>query len=314
MKNKIILGIETSCDETSLALMINNKLIDELTTSSAKIQTNFGGVVPEIATRYHQSNIHMLFQKILKKHNLTSNDLTHIIYTKLPGLPGCLHVGACFAKTLSNLLNIKLIGINHLYGHLFSPYIDLNIEPKFPILGLVISGGHTTIYLANSYTEIHILNETKDDAVGEVYDKVARALGLGYPGGPKIDKLFNLKKNNIHFLKNNLPEHDQFSFSGIKTSVLNYINTCKQNNSEIDTESIATSFQKTIIDDIIKKIKYQLKIHSNINEIAVGGGVAANSYLRNELVKIHSNVLISPLKYTGDQASMIVFYGSKLIK
>lgn len=314
MKNKIILGIETSCDETSLALIINDKLIDELTTSSANVQTNFGGVVPEIATRYHQNNIHLLLQSILVNNNLTINDLTHIVYTQLPGLPGCLHVGACFAKTLANLLNIELIGVNHLYGHLFSPYIDSIDEPKFPILGLIISGGHTTIYLANSYTNIHILNETRDDAVGEVYDKVARKLGLGYPGGPKIDKLFDLSKNNINFLKNNLPENEQFSFSGIKTSVLNYINTNKQNNIGIDIVEVATSFQKTIIDDVIKKLKYQLKQYPNINEIAVGGGVAANNYLRNELIKIHPNVLISPLKYTGDQASMIVHYGSKLIE
>lgn len=314
MTKKNIIGIETSCDETSIALMINDSLIDEITTSSANIQTNFGGVVPEIATRYHQNNIHIILNKILNTNNLNINDITHVVYTKFPGLPGCLHVGSCFAKTLSNLLNVPLIGVNHLYGHLFSPYIDTKKEPKFPILGLVISGGHTTIYLANSYTNIKILNETKDDAVGEVYDKVARKLGLGYPGGPKIDKLFKQENATISFLKNNLPENEVFSFSGIKTSVLNYINTNKQNNININIEEVASSFQKLIIDDVIRKIKYQIKKYPNINEIAIGGGVAANKYLRQELLKINKNILISDIKYTGDQASMIIYYGSKLIK
>lgn len=305
-KNEILIGIETSCDETSVSLMINGKIIDEITTSSMIEQCAYGGVVPEVATRYHQSNIHKIFKSLLEKNNVSINEITHVIYTANPGLPGCLHVGSCFAKTLSNLTGAKLVPINHLYGHLFSPYINNDIEPIFPLLGLVISGGHTIIYLAKSYSDIEILNTTQDDAVGEVYDKVARALGMGYPGGPKIDKIFNVSKANINFLKNNFPVDKQFSFSGIKTSVLNYINIAKQKSKNLDVEAISSSFQKIIIDEVIRKINYYAKLNS-VETISIGGGVAANNYLRSEIKKIGcKNINISELKYTGDQASMIV--------
>lgn len=312
-KNEILIGIETSCDETSVSLMINGKIIDEITTSSMDKQFVYGGVVPEIATRYHQSNIHKIFKSLLDNNNINISEITNIVYTANPGLPGCLHVGSCFAKTLSNLIGAKLIPINHLYGHLFSPYINSDIEPNFPLLGLVISGGHTVIYLAKSYRDIEILNTTQDDAVGEVYDKVARALGMGYPGGPKIDKIFNISKANINFLKNNFQVDKQFSFSGIKTSVLNYINIAKQKNNHLDIETISSSFQKIIIDEVIRKVNYYAKLH-NVATISVGGGVAANNYLRSEIKKnACKRIDISKLKYTGDQASMIVWYGSKLI-
>lgn len=313
-KNNIILGVETSCDETSVALYIKDKVIDEITTSSANVQAGFGGVVPEVATRYHQNNLHKICVEILERHNLTVKDLTHIAYTSCPGLPGCLHIANCFAQTLSNLTNAKLIPINHLYGHLFSPYINKEEEPKFPLLGLVISGGHTTIYLAHSYHEIEILNQTQDDAVGEVYDKVSRALGMGYPGGPKIDKLYDPNQATIHFLKNNFEPHLQFSFSGIKTAVLNHINSLNLKKQSLDVIQIASSFQKTIIDEVIRKLKYYIKKY-NINAISLGGGVAANQYLRKEVANLNlDHVDISELKYTGDQASMIVWYGAKLIE
>jgi len=304
-KNEILIGIETSCDETSVSLMINGKIIDEITTSSMDKQFVYGGVVPELATRCHQSNIHKIFKSLLDNNNINISEITNIVYTANPGLPGCLHVGSCFAKTLSNLINVPLVPVNHLYGHLFSPYINSDIEPDFPLLGLVISGGHTVIYLAKSYCDIEILNTTQDDSVGEVYDKVARALGMGYPGGPKIDKIFNIFKVNINFLKNNFPLDKQFSFSGIKTSVLNYINIVKQKNNHLDVEAISSSFQKIIIDEVIRKINYYAKLH-NVATISVGGGVAANNYLRSEIKKIDcKRIDISELKYTGDQASMI---------
>lgn len=302
----IILGIETSCDETSVALYIKDKVVDEITTSSANVQANFGGVVPEVATRYHQNNIHRICIELLERNKLNVNDLTHIAYTSCPGLPGCLHIGNCFAQTLSNLTNAQLIPINHLYGHLFSPYINKNEEPHFPLLGLVISGGHTTIYLAHNYKEIEILNQTKDDAVGEVYDKVSRALGMGYPGGPKIDKLYDPNQATITFLKNNFEPHLQFSFSGIKTAVLNCINSLNLKKQPLNVAQIASSFQKTIIDEVIRKLKYYINKH-NIKSLSLGGGVAANNYLRNEVMKLSLNYInISELKYTGDQASMIV--------
>lgn len=315
MNNKIIiLGVETSCDETSVALYIKDKVVDEITTSSANIQANFGGVVPEVATRYHQNNLHRICAEILDRNNLTTKDLTHIAYTSSPGLPGCLHIANCFAKTLSNLTNAKLIPVNHLYGHLFSPYINKKEEPKFPLIGLVISGGHTTIYLANSYKEIKILNETQDDAVGEVYDKVSRALGMGYPGGPKIDKLYDPNKTTIQFLKNNFEPHLQFSFSGIKTAVLNYINSFNLKQKQLNIVEVASSFQKAIIDEVIRKLKYYINRY-NIKTISLGGGVAANFYLRDKIMKLDlDHINISNLEYTGDQATMIVWYGAKLIK
>lgn len=302
----IILGIETSCDETSVALYIKDKVVDEITTSSANVQANFGGVVPEVATRYHQNNIHRICIELLERNQLNVNDLTHIAYTSCPGLPGCLHIGNCFAQTLSNLTNAQLIPINHLYGHLFSPYINKNEEPHFPLLGLVISGGHTTIYLAHNYKDIEILNQTQDDAVGEVYDKVSRALGMGYPGGPNIDKLYNPNQATITFLKNNFEPHLQFSFSGIKTAVLNHINSINLKKQPLDIIQIASSFQKTIIDEVIRKLKYYI-VKYNINSLSLGGGVAANYYLRSEVMNLNlDRINISELKYTGDQASMIV--------
>lgn len=307
---KIVVGIESSCDETSVAIMVDNKLIDEITVSSSSEQESFGGVVPEVATRYHQKNIHKIFSELLVRNNIDISSITHVVYTANPGLPGCLHVGTCFAKTLANLTNAELVPVNHLYGHLFSPYIGQQ-EPKFPILGLVISGGHTNLYLAKTYTDISLLNYTKDDAVGEVYDKVARQLGMGYPGGPKIDKIFDENQANIKLLRNNIPVDKQFSFSGIKSATINYIN--KQKNTSLDVVSIASSFQKLIIDEVVRKTKYYVDKY-NIHSISIGGGVAANKYLRYAMQKLPvDNVDIAELKYTGDQASMIVWYGSKLI-
>lgn len=310
---KIILGIETSCDETSVAILKNNKLVDEITISSMKKQASFGGVVPEIASREHLNNIHKITSEILKKNDLNINQITDIAYTSNPGLPVCLNVGECFAKTISNLLNVNLIPINHLYGHLFSPFINKDIEIKFPILGVVVSGGNTTIYLANSYVNITILNDTMDDAIGEVYDKVARKLDLPYPGGPKIDKLFDENMCNIQFMKNKLPGNAKFSYSGIKTAVINKINEYKQKKIRINVIEFASSFQKLIIDDLIKKIEYCI-LNNKCKTIAIGGGVAANSYLKKKIMELKiENKFISDLKYTGDQASMIAWYAKKII-
>ncbi|MDE5617738.1 MAG: tRNA (adenosine(37)-N6)-threonylcarbamoyltransferase complex transferase subunit TsaD [Ureaplasma sp.] len=313
MKKNIIIGIETSCDETSIAIYENDKFVDEITTSSMQIQSNFGGVVPEIATRYHQNNIHKIFKKILEKNNTKINEITHVVYTAYPGLPGCLHVGACFALTLSELTNSKLVPINHLYGHIFSGFIDKNIEIEFPMIGVVVSGGHTTIYYVKSIDEIEILNETQDDAVGEVLDKVGRSLDWKYPAGPLIDKLFDPNKAVIKLVKNNFSPQSPFSFSGIKTAALNYVNNHKQKNEPLDEIELTSSVQKLVIDDVVNKVKYWLK-EKQCDKVCLGGGVSANKYLRNELSKIQLKQLILPnLKYTGDQATMIAYYGMLLI-
>lgn len=176
MMDKIVLGIETSCDETSMAIIKNDQLIAHYTTSSADVQSRYGGVVPEVASRYHMKNIHHVFNEVLKEAHLKPQDINYIVYTACPGLPGCLHIGATFAKTLASITKAKLIPVNHLYGHLFSAYIESG-KPVFPLLGLVASGGHTSIYYAKDYEDIVVINETQDDAIGEVYDKVARLVG-----------------------------------------------------------------------------------------------------------------------------------------
>lgn len=313
MKKNVIIGIETSCDETSVALYVNNKFISEITTSSMQIQSNFGGVVPEIATRYHQNNIHKIFKELIDKNNIKINEITHVVYTACPGLPGCLHVGTCFALTLAELTNSKIVPINHLYGHIFSGFIDKDIEIEFPMIGVVVSGGHTTIYYVKSVDEIEILNETQDDAVGEVLDKVGRSLDWKYPAGPLIDKLFDPNKAVIKLVKNNFSPQSPFSFSGIKTAALNYINNHKQKNAQFDEIELTSSVQKIVIDDVVNKVKYWLK-QKQCDRVCLGGGVSANKYLRYELSKIKLKQLVLPnLKYTGDQATMIAYYGMLLI-
>lgn len=309
----IILGIETSCDETSMAIIKNNKLIAHYTTSSANIQASYGGVVPEVASRYHLKNIHLVFNNVLNEANINPYEITHIVFTNSPGLPGCLHVGKVFAKTLSNIINANIIPVNHLYGHVFSPYIE-NGTPIFPMLSVVISGGHTTIYLVKNYEDIVILNETQDDALGEVYDKVARLVGWNYPGGPIIDSNYNPNKATIEFMQP-MPSSSKFSFSGLKTSIINYIHNKKQHKEDIDPIEIASSFQKFAINDVIKKIKYSLEKFPNVKCISLGGGVSANKLLREEIKKLNLQQIDIPLlKYTGDQAAMIAFYGNELIK
>ena len=309
----IILGVETSCDETSMAIIKNNSLIAHYTTSSADIQSHYGGVVPEVASRYHLKNIHHVFQQVILEAKISPNEITHIVYTNNPGLPGCLHVGKVFSKTLASIIDAELVPVNHLYGHIFSAYIETG-KPMFPMLSVVISGGHSSIYLVNNYEDIKILNETQDDALGEVYDKVARVVGWTYPGGPIIDKNYNESMATLEFMQP-MSASAKFSFSGLKTSIINYVHNKKQHNENINPVQIASSFQKFAINDVIKKIKFVLQQYSDIKCISLGGGVSANSLLRSEIKKLNIQQIDIPLlKYTGDQAGMIAYYGNELIK
>lgn len=303
----VFLGIETSCDETSMAIIVDGKLVSHVTTSSAQQQAQYGGVVPEVASRYHLKNLHHVFLKTLNDANFEPRQITHIAYTALPGLPGSIHVGTLFAKMLSSLIGAKLIPINHLYGHLFSPYLEQqNLKIEFPFLGLVVSGGHTTLYDVKSIDEIEILNETSDDAIGEVYDKVARVLGWSYPGGPIVDKNYDETKADLKFVGHHSPK-DQFSYSGLKTAVINYVHKLNQQQKPLDKIEIASSFQKEIIDDLMNKTAYIFQ-KGNYKKIVIGGGVSANKYLRTHMQNITQNIDIPLLKYTGDNAAMIVFY------
>ena len=308
-----ILGIETSCDETSMAIIKNDKIIAHYTTTSSDVQATYGGVVPEVASRYHLKNIHNVFLKVLEESKIDAAEITHIVFTNNPGLPGCLYVGKVFAKTLASIINAELVPINHLYGHIFSAYIESG-KPLFPMLSVVISGGHSSIYLVNDFEDISVLNETQDDALGEVYDKVARVVGWNYPGGPVIDKNYDDNKTNLKFMQP-MSAAAKFSFSGLKTSIINYVHNKKQLGIEIDPIAVASSFQKFAIDDVMKKVKYALSENINIKCISLGGGVSANSLLRSEMQKLNIDQIDIPLlKYTGDQAAMIAFYGNELIK
>lgn len=305
---KVILAIESTCDETSACIFCGN-LIAHTIYTSYPYQASYGGVVPELAARYHLAFIHEAVEKTLKMANMNYQDLEAIVYSAEPGLPGSVMVGKVFSHQLGDVLKVPVIGLNHLYGHLFSGWIGQT--PTYPFLGLVVSGGETCIYLVNSPVDIVRLNDTADDAVGEVFDKVARKLGYPYPGGPKIDGFFDEAKANIHFI-NSDAAFNRFSFSGLKTAVINYIYQKQIHHEPIDAIAIGSSFQKFAIGEIIKKLKYYLNQYV-IHVVSVGGGVAANSYLKQELAKLDAQVHLVERKYSGDNAAMIAYYGNLVL-
>lgn len=310
MEKTCILAIETSCDDTSLALAKNNKLIKECTLTSLNEHCKFGGIVPEVAARGHEDSIAKCLKKIISDTKANYKDITHIAYTSHPGLPGSLHIGKIFAKSLGSLLKIKLIPINHMYGHIFSFGINQQ-KITYPFLSLVVSGGHTTIYLVKSAINIKTLNQTTDDAVGETLDKIGRELGLEYPGGISIDKAFNKSKATFKMI-NHYPVEQPFSFSGVKTHILNYLNTQKMKNRQIDKVSIASSVLEWITDELIRKLTFYADKYK-INTITIGGGVSANKCLRAKLNQKKWKVILPELSYCGDNASMIANYANLII-
>lgn len=299
----LILGIETSCDDTSLAIVKDHQLIDVLTISSAKLQNKWGGIVPEVASRNHEEHILPLLLELLSKNKLTIEDITHIAYTETPGLIGCLLVGKVLAKTLAFLFNKPLIPINHVHGHIFS--IGLTNKLIFPHLALVVSGKTTSLFYVKSYSEIITLDSVTDNALGEVYDKVARRLGLDYPGGPQIDSLFNNKLKFKNLLKQSANPAKPFSYGGILSATLRLCET------ESDKEYIATVFQSWVINELINKLKYWIN-QTNTDCVTISGGVAANKYLRLKLNELKVKALLVDLKYAGDNAAMIAYYASFL--
>ncbi|SMC25710.1 O-sialoglycoprotein endopeptidase [Clostridium acidisoli DSM 12555] len=279
-----ILAIESSCDETSAAVVINGrKVLSNVISSQIAIHTKFGGVVPEVASRKHIEAIATVVNEALIEAKLTFNDIDAIGVTYGPGLVGALLVGVQYAKGLSYALGKPLIRVNHIEGHISANFIQ-HKDLKPPFLCLVVSGGHTFIVYVKDYGEFEVMGQTRDDAAGEAYDKVARAIGLGYPGGPKIDKLAKEgNENAIKFPRANFHEESlDFSFSGVKSAVLNYLNKMEMKNEEINKADVAASFQKAVVDFLVSNAIKACKI-KKVDKIAVAGGVASNSFLRKTL-------------------------------
>ncbi|ABK62475.1 tRNA (adenosine(37)-N6)-threonylcarbamoyltransferase complex transferase subunit TsaD [Clostridium novyi] len=306
-----ILAIESSCDETAAAVVVNGRdVLSNVIASQIDIHTKFGGVVPEVASRKHIEAIGIVVKEALEEANVTFDDIDAIGVTYGPGLVGALLVGVQYAKSLAYALKKPLIGVNHIEGHISANFIQYK-DLKPPFVCLVVSGGHTFIVHMKDYGEFDILGETRDDAAGEAFDKVARAIGLGYPGGPKIDKISNEgNENAIVFPKANFHDKDclDFSFSGVKSAVLNYINKMNMKNEEINRADVAASFQKSVVDVLVDNVIKACKLR-NVDKIAIAGGVASNTHLREAMInagkKNKIDVLFPAPILCTDNAAMI---------
>ena len=280
MKDVLILSIETSCDETSIAIVKNGTEVVALTIlTQMDTHANFGGVVPEIASRMHAENVTMVLEETLKKARMRVNDVDAIAVTYSPGLSGSLLVGIEFAKVLSFVYNKPLIKVNHLIGHIYANKIDDNLH--FPCLALIISGGHTELIKMTGDYEFEKLGETQDDAIGEAFDKVARVIGLKYPGGPNVEKLASMGQNTYKLPVMVNDNTYNFSYSGLKSSVINLVNNEKQRGNEINRANLACSFQTAAVDELKRKLELALK-NTGIKNVIIAGGVSANKYLRED--------------------------------
>ncbi len=314
----IILGIESSCDDTSAAVIRDGYLLSNV-IASQEVHRSFGGVVPELASRAHELNIVPVVSEALRRAGLAPSDLSAIAFTRGPGLLGSLLVGTSFAKALSLSLNIPMVMVNHLQGHVLADFVKEegkeNRHPAFPYLCLLVSGGNSQIVRVDSPLEFTILGRTIDDAVGEAFDKCSKMLGLGYPGGPIIDRLAkNGDPERFAFTKPRVPGLD-YSFSGVKTSLLYFVRDEMAKDPmflENNKEDICASFQKTLIDILMGKLVRAAK-ETGIREVTMGGGVSANSALRARLAdegrRRRWNVYIPEFKFTTDNAAMIAIAG-----
>ena len=281
-----ILAIESSCDETAAAVVKNGReVLSNVISSQIDLHKLYGGVVPEIASRKHIEKINQVIEEALKEAELTLDDMDAIGVTYGPGLVGALLVGVAEAKAIAYARNLPLVGVHHIEGHISANYIEHpDLEP--PFLCLVVSGGHTHLVCVKDYGKYEILGRTRDDAAGEAYDKVARAIGLGYPGGPKIDRI--AKEGNpdaIKFPKAHIEDAQyDFSFSGVKSAVLNYINGCQMKGESFDPADIAASFQKVVVDVLVENSMKAVEEYG-MDKFAIAGGVASNSALRAGMIK-----------------------------
>lgn len=307
MNDTYILAIETSCDETSMAIVKNGKDIVGLTIlTQMDTHANYGGVVPEIASRMHTENITIVLEETLKKAKMTIEDIDAIAVTYAPGLLGSLLVGVECAKTLAFIYNKPLIAVNHTMGHIFANNIEYDIV--YPTLALIVSGGHTDLLVLENETTIKRLGSTIDDSVGEVFDKVARVLGMPYPGGPNIEKSA-AKGQNTYDLPHPMQEEGyNFSYSGLKSYIINLVHNEKQRNRKIRTNDLACSFQTVAVDELTRKVKYALE-QTGIKNMILAGGVSANKYLRKEMEKVCNDLNVTfhvpNILYCTDNAAMI---------
>lgn len=311
----LTLGIETSCDETSVAVIDENyKILSNVTISQIDIHQEFGGVVPEIAARNHIENILPVLDECLKKSNVSIEQIDQVAATTHPGLPGAVMVGRVFGQSLANALDIPFVAVNHLYGHISSLRLS-NPDLQPPMLCLLVSGGHTILYQINENWETKILCTTADDAVGEAFDKVARVLGLSYPGGPKVAKMADMKLSFTPIL-NKFPK-DVFSYSGLKTAVLNYINRAQQKGIKLNLPEICANFQYCAITQLLNKTLEFLQ-STGIKKLGICGGVSANQYLREQFTimcqKQNIKLFLPDSSLCGDNAAMIAAAGLLGIK
>lgn len=313
----LILAIESSCDETSAAVTRGRDVLSLVIASQIEIHKRFGGVVPEIASRNHVSAIRNTVDEALKQANVSLSDISAVAVTYGAGLLGALLVGVSYAKALAYAMNVPLIKVNHVRGHISANYIaDKSLEP--PYLCLLASGGHTAIVEVIGYDDVKVIGTTQDDAVGEAFDKVARVLGLPYPGGPEIEKLAKDGKPTIDFPKGFHNKNTlDFSYSGLKTSVINYMHTAAQKGEEVNKADVACSFQKSAVGVMTENVEKAL-LKTGLKTVVIAGGVASNKHLREEMEKVGEkhgvNVIYPPLKLCTDNAAMIGACAYNLIK
>lgn len=306
-----ILGIETSCDETSIAIVQDGKkILANIVSSQIEIHKRFGGVVPEVASRKHVEEINHLLKEALDEAKLTMDDISAVAVTYGPGLVGALLVGIATAKAIAFANRIPLIGVNHIAGHIYANNLVKPIE--FPLIALVVSGGHTELVYMENHLQFKVLGQTRDDAAGEAYDKVARSLELPYPGGPHIDKLAKLGKPTIQLPRALMDESYDFSFSGLKSAVINVQHNAKQKGESIVKEDMAASFQEAVIDVLVEKTMRAVN-NKQVKNLIIAGGVAANQGLRGRLQeecnKLDITLTIPPLALCTDNAAMIASVG-----
>ncbi len=311
----IVLGIETSCDETAASICVDGKIVSSI-ISSQEIHVEFGGVVPELASREHEYLLNTIVNKSLEKANINYHNLDGIAVTQGPGLSGTLLTGICFAKGLSQGLSTPIIAVNHLEAHIFANFLA-DPELEFPFICLLVSGGHTQLWFIENIDEYKLLGETLDDAAGEAFDKGARILKLGYPGGPSIEKSAKGGDPNAIKFPRGLIKSDSldFSFSGLKTSLLYYMDDYSNDKKEITINDVAASYQEAIIDVLSNKLHRAITDY-NINTCVIAGGVAANKKLRTKIITLlrHKKVIFPELDLCTDNAAMIAYLGELKLK